>query len=143
MGKRGDIENIRILNHRLNNILGFSESSMNRLKNADVKTMERRWITMRDVIIVTGRNRIHKEIGLYSKRKGIIEKVSRGIYADIRKQFLEVDKHYKAMFDILDNLKEYSEKDKNTILTNGDKMLTLLKDIIKRLEVIRVGLQKI
>jgi len=127
--RRINIENIKILNHRLNNILGFSESSMNRLKNAGINTMKRRWITMRDVIIVTGRDRI--------------EKVSEEIYVDICKQLLEADKYYKAMFDQLDNSDEYSEKDKNITLTNGDKMIGLLKDTINKLETIKIGLRKI
>lgn len=138
-----NIENIKILNHRLNNILGFTESSMNRLKNAGIKTMKRRWITMRDVIIVTGRDRIEKEIELYRERKNIIEKVSEEIYVDICKQLLKADKYYKAMFDQLDNSDEYSEKDKNIILTNGDKMIGLLKDTINKLEAIKIGLRKI
>ena len=141
--RRNNIENIKILNHRLNNILGFSESSMNRLKNADIKTMKRRWITMRDVIIVTGRDRIEKEIELYRERKNIIEKVSEEIYVDICKQLLKADKYYKAMFDQLDNSDEYSEKDKNITLTNGDKMTGLLKDTINKLEAIKIGLRKI
>jgi hypothetical protein len=141
--RRNNIENIKILNHRLNNILGFSESSMNRLKNAGINTMKRRWITMRDVIIVTGRDRIEKEIELYREIKTIIEKVSEEIYVDICKQLLKADKYYKAMFDQLDNSDEYSEKDKNITLTNGDKMIGLLKDTINKLEAIKIGLRKI
>ena len=141
--RRNNIENIKILNHRLNNILGFSESSMNRLKNAGINTMKRRWFTMRDVIIVTGRDRIEKEIELYRDRKTIIEKVSEEIYVDICKQLLKADKYYKAMFDQLDNSDEYSEKDKNITLTNGDKMTGLLKDTINKLEAIKIGLRKI
>ena len=98
---------------------------------------------MKDVIIVTGRDRIEKEIELYRERKNIIEKVSEEIYVDICKQLLKADKYYKAMFDQLDNSDEYSEKDKNIILTNGYKMTGLLKDTINKLEAIKIGLRKI
>ena len=98
---------------------------------------------MRDVIIVTGRDRIEKEIELYRERKNIIEKVSEEIYVDICKQLLKADKYYKAMFDQLDNSDEYSEKDKNITLANGDKMTGLLKDTINKLEAIKIGLRKI
>ena len=91
--KRDEVENIKILNHRLSNILGFSETSMNRLKNADRDVVDKRWGTMRDVIMVTGRNRISKEIGLYRKERKKIEKISGDIYNGIYKRFLESDKY--------------------------------------------------
>ncbi len=143
MKKEEDINNIKTLNHRLNNILGMSESSMNRLKNADVKTMDRRWATLRDVIIVTGRDRINKEIALFRHRKKIIEKISTETYVDVYEQLLMTDKFYKAMFDMLDNSKEHSEEAMNASLVYGSKMVCLLKYIINRLEIIRIGLQKI
>ena len=116
---------------------------MNRIKNADGKTIERRWATMRDVIIVTGRDRINKEIALFRHRKKIIEKVSEETYVDVYDQLLSIDKFYKAMFDILDNSKEYSEEAMNASFIYGNKMVCILKYIINRLEIIRIGLQKI
>ncbi len=141
--KMEDIESIKTIQHNLSNILGFSESCINRLKDADAKTMNRRWITLNDVIIATGRDRIKKETVLYRKSKGIIEKVSEEIHTDVCKQLLRTDKYYKALFDLLYNSNEYNEGDKNIALTNGDKMVRLLKDIINKMEAIKIELQKI
>ncbi len=142
-GKKEDIENIKTIQHNLSNILGFSESCINRLKNANIETMQRRWNTLRDVIIVTGRSRINKEIKLYKRRKDIIGKVSTRVYTDTCSQLLEADKYYKVMFDLLNNSNEYSEKDKNSALTYGDKMVRLLKDIINKMEAIKIELERI
>ncbi len=131
-GKMEDIESIRTLKHNLRNILGFSETCINRLKNADAETMQRRWINLKDVIIATGRNRINKEIELFRKKKEAIEKVAMRMYTEICSQLLEADKNYKAMFDLLNNSNEYSEKDKNIALTYGDKMIRFLKGIINK-----------
>jgi hypothetical protein len=105
--------------------------------------MNRRWITLNDVIIATGRDRIKKETVLYRKSKDIIEKVSEEIYTDVCKQLLRTDKYYKALFDLLYNSNEYNEGDKNIALANGDKMVRLLKDIINKMEAIKIELQKI
>lgn len=142
LAKKEDIENIKTLNHRLNNILGFSASSINRLKIADAKVIEKRWANMRDVIVVTGKCRIDKEIELLKKRKEILEKVSRDVYTDVVRQLFEVDYYYKTIYDIVYDSNEYSEKDKNTALENGDSMIRLLKDIINKLEAIKFELQK-
>ncbi len=131
-GKIEDIESIRTLKHNLRNILGFSGTCINRLKNANAETMGKRWITLKDVIIATGRDRMNKEIELYKKRKDIIEKVSMRMYKETYGQLLEADKYYKAMFDLLNNSNEYSEKDKNTVLKYGDKLISFLKDIINK-----------
>ncbi len=137
---REDVEKIKALGHKLRNILGIIESGMNRLKNANSDTVAKRWGDMRDAIIVTERNRISKEIELYIKEREIIDRVSKETYADIYRQLLNVDKYYKIMFDILDNSKEYPEKD--TALINGDKMVKLLKDIINKLESVKNELRK-
>lgn len=140
---RDEVENIKILNHRLSNILGFSETSMNRLRNADRDVVDKRWGTMRDVIMVTGRNRISKEIGLYRKERKKIEKISGEIYNGIYKRFLESDKYYKVMFDLLNRSEGYNIKDKKAVLASGDKLIRLLKDIVNKLETIRIESQKI
>ena len=141
-GKRKIIENIKIINHRLSNILGFCESSINRLKNADLKTVRKRWDTLKDVIIATGRGRINKEIKFYRKDGRIIEKASEKWYSDISKQLYQVDRYYKDMFDLLGNSKRYSEKHENAVLASGEEMVRYLKDIINKLEMIKVELQK-
>ncbi len=56
--------------------MGIIESSMNLLNNADVNTREKRWITMRDALMVTGRDRINKEIDSFRNVRKSIEKVS-------------------------------------------------------------------
>jgi signal transduction histidine kinase len=131
-GKMENIESIRTLKHNLRNILGFSETCINRLKNADTETMQRRWINLKDVIIATGRNRINKEIELFGKKKEAIEKVAMRMYTETCSQLLEADKNYKAMFDLLNNSNKYSEKDKNIALAYGDKMIRFLKGIINK-----------
>ncbi len=134
------IENINILIHRLNNILGLIESCINRLKNVDVKTLNKRWFNMKDVIIVTGRDRLNREIGLYKKSDNTIEKTFAGTYSNLCKQLSEADGYYKAIFDLLDGSDGYSEKNKNMTLTNGDKLVERLKDIINKLEEIKIEL---
>jgi hypothetical protein len=47
------------------------------------------------------------------------------------------------MFDLLNNSNEYSEKDKNSALTYGDKTVRLLKDIINKMEAIKIELERI
>jgi molybdopterin converting factor small subunit len=142
-GKTEDIESMKTLKHNLRNILVLSEACINRLKNANAETMQRRWFNFKDVIIATGRNRINKEIELYRRKKETIEKASMRIYTGICSQLLEADRNYKAVFDILNNSNEYSEKDKNTALKCGDKMIIFLKDIINKMEAIKIGFQKI
>ncbi|GAX60345.1 response regulator [Candidatus Scalindua japonica] len=127
------MENIEILIHRLNNVLGIIESCINRLKSADANTFNKRWFNMKEVIIVTGRDRLSKEIALYNKLENTIENRFAGIYYKIDKQLSEADLNYKAMFDLLDEPGDYSEENKVVLLTNGDKLVKLLKDIISRL----------
>ncbi len=136
------IENINILIHRLNNILGLIESCINRLKNADVKILNKRWLFMKDVITATGRDRLNREIGLYKNPVNTIERTFGETYNIICKQLSEADGYYKTMFDLLDGPDGYSEKIKNKTLTNGDKLVERLKDIIYKLEEIKIELRK-
>ncbi len=135
------MENIKILIHRLNNILGLTESCINRLKNADVKILNKRWFNMKDVIIATGRDRLSREIELYKKLENTIEKTVGGTYNNICEQLSEADVYYKSMFDLLDGSVDYSEKNKNMTLTNGGKLVERLTDIINKLEEIKIELQ--
>ncbi len=136
------IENIKVLIHRLNNILTLNESCINRLNNSSLMTLNKRWITMKDVINATGRDRIYSEIVLYKKTKDIIKNTFGEKYNDIFKQFSDADHYFKTMFDSLDGSDSYSEKNKNMTLANGDKLVEYLKDIIKKLEEIKIELQK-
>ncbi len=142
MKKKEDIENVTSLNHNLNNVLGIIESSMNLLKNADVNTLEKRWVAMRDALIVTGRDRINKEIDSLINARKAIENVSMETYMDAYSKLLKSDKYYKSMFDMLINSKEYSDEVKNASFVFGNKTVHLLKNIINSLEVIRIGCQK-
>ncbi len=139
MGKKEDIENVTSLNHSLNNVLGIIESSMNLLNNADVNTLGKRWVAMRDALMVTDRDRISKEIDLFKNVRKVVERVSMETYMDVYSQFSKADRYYKSMFDILVNSKEYSDEAKNASFVYGNKIVCILKYIINRLEVIRIG----
>ena len=132
------MENIKILIHRLNNLAGFSESCMNRLKNSDVKSVSKRWTTMKDVFIATGRDRLEREIESYRK----INDISYGeTHNDIIMRLSEVNRHYKAIFDLFDGSGDFSDNNKNTALKNGINMVSLLKNTIKKLEEMKLGSQ--
>lgn len=132
------MENIEILIHRLNNLAGFSESCMNRLKNSDVKSVSKRWTTMKDVFVATGRDRLEREIESYRKISDI---ASEEMHNDIIMRLSKVNKHYKAIFDLLDGSDTFSDNKKNTALNNGSNMVSLLKNTIIKLEEMKLGLQ--
>ena len=67
------MEDIDILIHKLNNIIGLIESCINRLKNADEDALKKRWLFMKDVITTTGRDRIDKEIVFCKKLENTTE----------------------------------------------------------------------
>ncbi len=136
------MENIKISIHRLKNFLCVTESSTNRLRNADVKTLNKRWFFMKDVIIATGRDRLGREIELYKKSENSTERTFEKTYNNIYKRFSEADVYYKVMFDLLDGSNGYSEKNKNITLDNGDTLVEHIKDIINKLERIKIELQK-
>ena len=136
------MENIKTSIHRLKNFLCVTESCTNRLKNADMKTLNKRWFFMKDVIIATGRNRLDREIELYKKSEHSTERTFKETYNNVNKRFSEADGYYKVMFDLLDGSNGYSEKNKNITLANGDKLIGRLKDIINKLENIKIELQK-
>ena len=137
------MEDIKILSHRLSNVLGISETSMNLLKNADEKSVKRRWDMMRDVITVIGRDRIHTEIGFLQKRRETVERVSGEMYVDVCDKLLMAEKYYESLFDLLNKSKEYTKEVQDTVFAYGNKMSALLKCIIRELEEGRIGLQKI
>ncbi len=136
------MENIKISIHRLKNFLCVTESCTNRLKNADAKALNKRWFFMKDVIIATGRDRLGREIELYKKSENSIERTFEKTYNNVYKRFSEADGYYKVMFDLLDGSNGYSEKNKKMTLANGDKLVERLKDIINKLEKIKIELQK-
>ncbi|MBC8555352.1 MAG: hypothetical protein H8D23_37535 [Candidatus Brocadiales bacterium] len=127
------MENKKILIHRLNNVLTLIESCINRLKNADVKTLNKKWFFMKDVVIATGRDRLDREIELYKKTENPTKKAFEETYNNVCKQLSEADGYYKDMFDLLDGPNGYSEENKNMILTNGNKLVGVLKDIMPKL----------
>jgi hypothetical protein len=135
------MENINILIHRLNNVLALIESSINRLKNADKKTLRKRWLFMKDVIIATGRDRLDREIEFYKKPENTIENAFEEIYDNVCKQLTAANGYYKAMFDLLDEPDGCSEENRDMTLTNGDKLVAILKDIINILEKAKIELQ--
>ncbi len=143
MAKKEDIEKVASLIHNLYNIMGIIESSMNLLNNANENTLGKRWIGMRDAVMVSGEDRINKEIDLFRNERKAIESVSMETYMDTCDNFSKADKSYKSMLDILVNSKEYTDKAKVSSFFHGNKMVCLLKHIINNLEVIRIELQKI
>lgn len=143
LDKKIDIEKVTSLNHSLNNAVCIIESSMNLLRNADINTLGKRWRTAREALLVTGRDRINKEIDSFSTVSKTVERVSKKIYTDTNSQFLETDKYYKSLFDLIINSKEYSDEAKSTSFAYGNKIVYLINNIINNMEIISVGLQKI
>jgi len=135
------MENIDILIHKLNNIIGLIESCINRLKNADEDALKKRWLFMKDVITTTGRDRIDKEIVFCKKPENTIEKVFKETYINSCEQLSEADIHYKAMFDLLDGPNGFSEENRDMTLTYGDRLVGILKDIINELEELKIETQ--
>ena len=136
------MEDIEISIHGFKNFLGITEACTNRLKNADVKTLNKKWLFVKDIINTTGRDRLSKEIELYKKTEYSIERTFGRTYNNICKRLSEADKYYKVMFDLLDGSNSYSEKNKNMTSAHGDKLIECLKDIINKLEKIQIELQK-
>lgn len=110
------------------------ESYIIRLKNTDEKILNKRWLFMKDVVIATGRDRLDREIGLYKNPENTIEKT----YNNACKQLSEANGYYKAMFDLLDGQDGCSEENRDMTLTNGDKMVAILKDIVNKLKEINI-----
>lgn len=88
---------------------------------------------MKDVVIATGRDRLDREIELYKKTENPTKKAFEETYNNVCKQLSEADGYYKDMFDLLDGPNGYSEENKNMILTNGNKLVGVLKDIMPKL----------
>ncbi len=136
------MENIKTSIHGLRNFLCLTEACTNRLKNADKMKLNKRWLFMKNVIITTGRDRLVREIELYNKPENTLERTPGRTYSNICKRLSEADGYYKVMFDLLDRSNGYSEKNKNTALVNGDKLVERLKEIINILEKVKIELQK-
>ena len=139
MGNKEDIETVTSLHHNLNNIVGIIEVSMNLLNNAKGDTLGKRWVAMRDALMVTGRDRINKEIDSFRNIRKAVDNVSMETYMEAYSKFLKADKDYRSMFDILINSTEYSDEVENASFGFGNKTVYLLKHIISILEVIRIG----
>lgn len=136
------MENIKILIHGLNNILGLVECCINRLKKSETQTLKKRWFFMKDVMIATGRDRLDREGELYKRPENRREQEFTEEYNNISGQLSDASGHYKAIFDLLEGPDSYSGENTEITLTSGDKLVELLKDIINRLEEIKIELQK-
>lgn len=134
------MENIDIIIHKLNNVLALIESCINRLRDADEKALKKRWLFMKEVIIATGRDRLDREIVFYKKSENTIENASEETHNNVCKQLSAADGYYKAMFDLLEEPDGCSEENKDMTLTNGDKLVGILKDIINILEKTKIEL---
>ena len=133
------MERITITIHGLKNFLSITENCTNRLKNANAKTLNKRWLFMKDIIIATGRDRLGREIALYKKWENSKEKAFGRTYNNTCRLLSEADGYYKIIFDLLDGSNGYSEKNKNIALVNGNKLIERLKDIINRLEKLQIA----
>ncbi len=132
------MENVKVLIHKLNNILALIESSINRVKNADKETLDKRWIFMKEVIIATGRDRLDSEIVLYKNTESTIENELHVTYKSVDRQLSEANGYYKAMFDLLNEPDACSEENRNITLTNGNRLIIILKDAVNTLEKIKI-----
>jgi len=133
------MENITITIHGLKNFLSITETCTNRLKNADAKTMNKRWLFMKDIITATGRDRLGREIALYKKWENSKEKAFGRTYDNTCKRLSEANGYYEIIFDLLDGSNGYSEKNKKMALDNGNKLIERLKDIINELEKLQIA----
>ncbi|MDR4504392.1 MAG: hypothetical protein MRK01_06300 [Candidatus Scalindua sp.] len=140
--KTDEREALRALNHRLCNIRGIIESCTNLLKYSDDKSMIKRWSTMRNVFMVTGRDRINSEMEIYCTKKETIEGISLEIYRNVYDKLALADSNYKSLFDLVHNSITCSDDNKNESVIAGEKITDILGHIIQKLEVIKVELQK-
>ncbi len=127
----------RELNHRLQNIQGVIESCINRLKNADDNSKRKRWSMMREVLLVSGRDRIDREMTAYSKKRDAIESISCKISRDIYDTFIIADKNYKSLFDLVHNATTYSIEGKDASVSIGKVITDALLHIIEKLEAVQ------
>ncbi len=132
------MENINVLIHKLNNVLALIESSINRVKNADKETLDKRWLFMKEVIVATGKDRLDSEIELYKNTQSTIGKALQATYKSVDRQLSEANGHYKAMFDLLSKPGSCLEGNRDMTLTNGNKFIIILKDTINVLEKVKI-----
>ena len=132
------MENINVLIHKLNNVLALIESSINRVKNADKETLEKRWFFMKEVLIATGRDRLDSEIELYKNTESTIGKALQATYKSVDRQLSEANGYYKAMFDLLNGPDGCSEENRDMTLTNGNRLIAILKDTVNILEKVKI-----
>ncbi len=132
------MENINVLIHKLNNVLALIESSINRVKNADKETLEKRWLFMKEVLIATGRDRLDSEIELYKNTESTTGKALQATYKSVDRQLSEANGYYKAMFDLLNGPDGCSEENRDMTLTNGNRLIAILKDTVNILEKVKI-----
>ncbi|GJQ58520.1 MAG: hypothetical protein D8M57_08920 [Candidatus Scalindua sp. AMX11] len=140
--KPGESEALRALNHRLCNIQGIIESCNCLLKKEDAKSMIRRWSTVREILKATGRDRIHREMIIYCTKREVIEGISRKKYRYVYDKITIADSYYKSLFDLIHNSIPYSDEGKNASVIAGEKITKVLVHIVKKLEDVKVELQK-
>ncbi len=132
------MENIDVLIHKLSNVLALVESSINRVKNADKETLDKRWLFMKEVIVATGRDRLDSEIVLYKNTQSTIGKALQATYKSVDRQLSEANGYYKAMFDLLNEPDDCSEENRNITLTNGNRLIIILKETVNTLEKVKI-----
>ena len=132
------VENINVLIHKLNNVLALIESSINRVRNADKETLDKRWLFMKEIIVATGRDRLDREIELYKNTESTIRKALQATYKSAYRQLSEASGHYKAMFDLLNEPDSCSEENRDMTLTNGNRLIAILKDTGNILEKVKI-----
>lgn len=97
---------------------------------------------MRNILMATGRDRINREMVIYCTKKETIESISREIYRTVYETLTIANRNYKSLFDLIDHSMSYSDEEKNASVSAGKEITDLLVHIIKKLEVVKIGLQK-
>jgi hypothetical protein len=104
--------------------------------------MIKRWSTVREVLKATGRDRIKREMVIYCTKREVIEGISRDKFRYVYDKITVADSYYKSLFDLIHDSITYSDEDKNASVIAGEKISKVLVHIIKKLEDVKVELQK-
>lgn len=120
-------KNVSTLRHNIKNLLDTVEPNLNRLKNAEAQTVDKKWLVAKEAIIASGIERVEKELKLYDGIRGSINKGN-----DLYEKLKEADKLYKVLFNAFSSNTGGDSID--SILKCGDALIHLLKNVITVLE---------
>lgn len=118
---------ISTLRHNIKNLLDTVEPNLNRLKNAEVQTVDKKWLVAKEAILESKIDRVEKEVKLFGEIRGTISKGN-----DSYEKLIEADKLYKVLFNAFSSTTGGNSLD--SILKCGDTLIQVLKDVITVLE---------